>query len=149
MTEPTPPQDQTDPVTGPVHTPAPTYQEPPRYDPPPPVSQPVYIERSSRLNKVAAWVGIVAGSLFIVVVIFGAGFLTGKAMGGGHRGDHQRGHDMMMRPGAAMFPVGPPEGFQRGPAFPGPFGPGGPVIEIPRAPAGGTPGTDAPAPSRP
>jgi len=148
MSEPTPQQDQTEPVTGPVHTPAP--QEP-RYDqaPPPPAQPVVYVERASRLNKVAAWVGIVAGSLFIVVVIFGAGFLTGAAVGGGHHGGHGRGHDMMMRPGGAMIPVGPPGGFQRGPAFPGPFGPGGPVVEIPRPPAGGAPGSDSPAPARP
>ena len=47
------------------------------------------------------------------VVIFGAGFLTGKAVSNGHRGDYDRGHEMMMRPGPAMFPMGPPGGMQR------------------------------------
>jgi hypothetical protein len=145
MSEPTPPpHDQTEPATGPVMTP-PTYREPP-----PVPSQPVYVERrdSSRLNKAAAWVGIVAGSLFIVVVIFGAGFLTGKAVSNGHRGDYDRGHEMMMRPGTAMFPTGPPGGTQRGPTFSGPFGPGQ-IIEIPRPPGGAPTAPDTPAPSRP
>ncbi|KRE26830.1 hypothetical protein ASG82_09920 [Mycobacterium sp. Soil538] len=144
MSETTPPQDQNEPATGPVLTPPPTYQEPPPVPP-----QPVYVEQSSRLNKAAAWVGIVAGSLFVVVVIFGAGFLTGKAVSNGHRGDYDRGHEMMMRPGPAMFPMGPPGGMQRGPAFPGPFGPGGQIIEIPRPPGGAPTAPDTPAPSRP
>ncbi|TRW89255.1 hypothetical protein FK535_00245 [Mycolicibacterium sp. 018/SC-01/001] len=111
----------------------------------PPQPQTVYVERSSRLTKVAAWVGIVAGSLFVVVVIFGAGFFTGKAVGN-HR-DHDRGHEMMMRPGPAMFPIGPPGGFQRGPDFPGPFGPGQ-IIEIPRPPGSGPSSPDTPTPPR-
>ncbi|OKH66099.1 hypothetical protein EB72_05675 [Mycobacterium sp. SWH-M1] len=135
-----PPPDQNDPATGPVFAPPPAYTEPA-----PTPQNTVYVERSSRLTKVAAWVGIVAGSLFIVVVIFGAGFFTGKAVGN-HR-DYDRGHEMMMRPGASMFPMGPPGGFQRGPSFSGPFGPGQ-IIEIPRP--GGTPGEpDTPAPPRP
>lgn len=146
MSEPTPPpRDQTEPATGPVITP-PTYQE----TPPPVPPQPVYAEHreSSRLNKAAAWVGIVAGSLFIVVVIFGAGFFTGKAVSNNHRGDYDRGHEMMMRPGPAMFPMGPPGGMQRGPTFSGPFGPGQ-IIEIPRPPGTAPTGPDTPAPSRP
>ncbi|KMO71548.1 hypothetical protein BST22_11715 [Mycolicibacterium chubuense] len=149
MSEPTPPphdqtpHDQTEPATGPVLTPPAAYQGPPPVPP-----QPVYVERSSRLNKAAAWVGIVAGSLFIVVVIFGAGFLTGKAVSNGHRGDYDRGHEMMMRPGPAMFPMGPPGGMQRGPSFPGPFGPGQ-IIEIPRPPGGAPSAPDTPAPARP
>lgn len=135
-----PPPDQNEPATGPVFAPPPSYAEQPAaYGPP----QTVYVERSSRLTKVAAWVGIVAGSLFIVVVIFGAGFFTGKSVGN-HR-DYDRGHEMMMRPGPAMFPMGPPGGMQRGPAFPGPFGPGQ-IIEIPRPP-GGSP--DTPTTPRP
>jgi hypothetical protein len=137
-----PPPDQNEPATGPVFGPPPGYAEQPTtYGPP----QTVYVERSSRLTKVAAWVGIVAGSLFIVVVIFGAGFFTGKAVG--HHRDADRGHEMMMRPGASMFPMGPPGGFQRGPSFSGPFGPGQ-IIEIPRP--GEAPGApDTPTPPRP
>ncbi|MEH3138607.1 MAG: hypothetical protein PGN37_25060 [Mycobacterium kyogaense] len=134
------PPDQNEPVTAPVFAPPPSYSEPPPMQP-----QTVYVERSSRLTKVAAWVGIVAGSLFIVVVIFGAGFFTGKAVGD-HRGDN-RGHEMMMRPGSAMFPMGPPGGFQRGPSFSGPFGPGQ-IIEIPRPPGGAPDSPDTPTPPR-
>lgn len=144
MSEATPPQDQSEPITGPVLTPL-EQQVPP---PLPPQPQPVYVEQSHRLNKVAAWVGIVAGSLFIVVVIFGAGFFTGKAVSDGHRGDYEsRGHEMMFRPGGMpMMPMMPPGQMQRGPGNAGPFGPGGPMIVIPREPGNGpgTPGTSAP-----
>lgn len=137
--------EENEPATGPVFGP-PTYNEPPAtYAQPSSIPpQTVYVERSGRLTKVAAWVGIVAGSLFIVVVIFGAGFFTGKAVGN-HRDYDGRGHEMMMRPGTGMFPMGPPGGMQRGPAFPGPFGPGQ-IIEIPRPP-GGAP--DTPTTPRP
>ncbi|MEW5810744.1 MAG: hypothetical protein AB1925_14950 [Actinomycetota bacterium] len=137
------PSEQNEPATGPVYTAPPTYSESPPLPP-----QPVYVQQpASRLNKAAAWVGIVAGSLFIVVVIFGAGFFTGKAVGNHRNFDH--GHEMMMRPGPAMFPMGPPGGFQRGPAFQGPFGPGGQIIEIPRAPGNGSSSPDTPTPPRP
>ena len=56
-----------EPATGPVATAA-----------PPP--QPAYVEREprrSRLTAVAAWVGIVAGVVFIVAVIFFTGFILG------------------------------------------------------------------------
>ncbi|MCH9642559.1 MAG: hypothetical protein K0U69_09210 [Actinomycetia bacterium] len=111
--------------------------------------QPVYVQESSRLSKVAAWVGIVAGSLFIVVVIFGTGFVIGKQVGDGPRGHHRGGHETGRQPGPAMPPMGPRGDFERRPGFAGPFGPGGAIIEIPRPPAGGS-GPDAPAgPPRP
>ncbi len=147
MSEPTPPPEQSEPATGPVLTPQAQGPQAP-VGPPPLPPQPVHTERSNKLNKVAAWVGIVAGSVFIVVVIFGAGFLTGRQTGDWHRGGYDRGHEMM-RPGTVMFPMGPPGGFQRGPEVPGPFGPGGPVIEIPRQPGGGPGGPSTTAPSRP
>ncbi|MBX7448457.1 hypothetical protein GR927_10685 [Mycolicibacterium sp. 3033] len=145
-----PPPEENDPATGPVFPP-PGYNAPPTGYAQPSSTQPgppqtVYVERSGRLNKVAAWVGIVAGSLFIVVVIFGAGFFTGKSVGN-HRDHDGRGHELMMRPGTAMFPMGPPGGMQRGPAFPGPFGPGQ-IIEIPRPP-GGAPGGSSDTPTTP
>jgi hypothetical protein len=115
MSEPT---TTPEPATGPVTTATP--------------SQPTYVEREpvereprrSRLTAVAAWVGIVAGVVFIVAVIFFSGFILG-AHGGGHRGGHHGGGDrgfaMEHRGGPPpMFPMGP--GFERG----GPFGPGGP-----------------------
>ncbi|MCH9667261.1 MAG: hypothetical protein K0U76_01055 [Actinomycetia bacterium] len=134
-----------EPATGPVLTPPPASPQPAFAPVGPP---PVYVRESSRLNKAAAWVGIVAGSLFIVAVIFGSGFYLGKEVGDddgeGPRGHHRGGHDMMMRPGQGMPPMGPRE-FERRPGFAGPFGPGGPIIEIPRPPEGsGGPATTAP-----
>ena len=51
-----------------------------------PATAPAVVEspRHSRLNAVAAWVGIVAGVVFIVAVIFFSGFFLG-AHSGGHR----------------------------------------------------------------
>ena len=58
--------EENEPATGPVFGP-PTYNEPPAtYAQPSSIPpQTVYVERSGRLTKVAAWVGIVAGSLFL------------------------------------------------------------------------------------
>lgn len=149
MSEPTatPEQapDNSEPATGPVLTPPPVAAQ--AYQPigPP---QPVYVQESSRLSKVAAWVGIVAGSLFIVVVIFGTGFVIGKQVGDGPRGHHRGGHETGRQPGPPMPPMGPRGDFERRPGFAGPFGPGGAIIEIPRPPGGS--GPDAPAgPPRP
>lgn len=76
----------------------------------------------------AAWVGIVAGVLLIVVVIFGSGFFLGKQVGRSHdRGDRQ--HSMFDE----MKPIEPPFGrFERRmdefPRFPGlPVPPEGPT----------------------
>ena len=48
-------------------------------------------ERPSRLNQAAVWVGIIAGVVFIVAVVFFSGFFIGKHSGGyfdrDHRGD--------------------------------------------------------------
>ena len=40
--------------------------------------------KPNRLYQAAAWVAIVAGTLFIVAVIFFSGFILGKHSGGGH-----------------------------------------------------------------
>ena len=133
MTEPTSPSgtppDASEPVTGPVLTPPPAPQPALAVGAPP-----VYPQESSRLNRAAAWVGIVAGTLFIVVVIFGTGFFLGKEVSDGPRGHHRGGHEMVLRPGPGMPPMGPRGEFERRPGFAGPFGPGGPMIEIPRPP---------------
>jgi hypothetical protein len=100
---------------------------------------------------VAAWVGIVAGVVFIVSVVFFSGFILG-AHSGGHRGEHHHhggGHHdfaMMHRGGPPMFPMGP-RGEDQGPGrgFQPPFGPGGPNFQgpAPQQPTGPT--TTAPA----
>ena len=133
MTEtPTP----AEPATGPVDT------APPPPHVPPPVAEP---KRRSLLTSVAAWVGIVAGSVFVVAVIFFSGFILGAHSGGDH--GHDRRDAMMFKhrgePSFPMGPMGPTGHFERGPfVFRGPnFPPGPPPTQVPE-PA-------APAPSRP
>lgn len=141
MSEAPTPHEISEPATGPVLTPPPAAVTPPPLPP-----QTVYVQQPSRLNKAAAWVGIVAGAVFIVAVIFGSGFIVGKNVGADR--EHHRGTEMVMRPAAPMFPMPPRGEFSRGPGFPGPFGPGGPMIELrppvepggPTGPGGANPG---------
>lgn len=67
----------TEPQTGPVHTTTP----------------PTYVEtreerrRPNRVITLAAWVGIAAGVVFVVTVVFFSGFILGRSSdGGNHRG---------------------------------------------------------------
>lgn len=59
-----------------------SYQQAPQGYAYPPVGhapqQQVAPPKPSRLNKVAAWVSIVAGSIIIIVVLFGSGFYFGR-----------------------------------------------------------------------
>jgi hypothetical protein len=73
----------------------------------------VHADRSHRLYRALAWVGIAAGSLFIVATVFFSGYILGSHGGGSH------GHHMMM-----LKPFPGPDG-RRGPG--GPMGPGGPT----------------------
>lgn len=126
-------------------------ETPPSSDPDTtPVAPPVAQEprRPSRLMQTAAWVGITAGIVFIVAVVFGTGFFLGAHSDGGHYrgggGWHDR-HGMMM-----YHRDGPPHMFggpEMGPGAPA-FGPGGaggirPGTERPGAPQ--SPQTTAPA----
>src|SRR3954470_6640223 len=132
-----------EPATGPVATATPPPEAPPAV-----VAEP---RGHSRLTAVAAWVGIVAGVVFIVAVIFFSGFVLGAHSGGGHHGwrHHGGGHRdnaMMHRGGPpAMFPMMPRGQFERpGQGFGPPFGgPGGPGAEQPQGP--GAPSTSGPA----
>lgn len=112
----------TEPATGPIET----------TPPPAAVTAHGYRERRpSRLNVVAAWVGIVAGVVFVVTVIFGTGFVLGAHSGGPRGGDFgdRRGAGEMHREGPPMGPMfrpGPDFIFPGGPGgFPGGMGPGG------------------------
>lgn len=101
-------------------------------------------DRRSRLSTVLAWVGIIAGVVFIVAVVFFSGFALG-AHSGGHGGwQHHRHGDAMFHRGGPR-PMGPWQ-YPGGPMGPGQMGPGGPMGP------GGTPSptpTAPPAPSRP
>lgn len=101
--------------------------------------------RSNRLFQVAAWVAIVAGTLFIVATVFFAGFFMGRHSGHGgygHGGGHHGmqggfGGPRMMPPwGPGMGQMGP--GMGPGMGQMGPEGPGGPNAGAPNAggPAG-------------
>jgi hypothetical protein len=86
----------------------------------------------NRLTAVAAWVGIVAGAVFIVAVIFFSGFFLG-AQSGGHRGwghgDRDRDFAIIHKGGPPpMFPMGPRGDFEG----PSPRQPTGPSTTAPR-----------------
>ncbi|MBB2992226.1 hypothetical protein FHR72_003722 [Mycolicibacterium iranicum] len=131
--------DHSEPETGPVLTPPSASAAAPPAAPatvaaPGPTAYPPPQPQQPRLTRIAALVGIVAGSVFTVAVIFGTGFFVGKNVGDdGSRHPHRG--PVMVHSGPAMMPMGPPVGFERGPGFPGPFGPGGPMIDTPRPPA--------------
>lgn len=91
----------------------------------------VSAHRDHRLHRALAWVGIVAGVVFIVAVIFFAGFALGRTSGyhGWHRGygpvgAGQSGRDggcPMMRNGGMMGPGGmDPDDMRPGMMRPGP-----------------------------
>lgn len=86
---------------------------------PVPTAEPPH--KTPRVFQVAAWVAIVAGTVFIVAVIFFTGFVLGRHAGfhGGfpHHGHHKH-HAMMHQHG----PGGP--GGAGPAAFPGGGGPG-------------------------
>jgi len=135
-----------EPATGPVAT------APPPQDPPP--AAPVVRDEPhrSKVTAVAAWVGIVAGVVFIVAVIFFSGFVLG-ANSDGHRGPggHKRDHGFAVFRGGPppMFPMGPGGEFERpGPGFGPPQMPGGPRFE-PTQPGGPQSPGPTTTPSRP
>jgi hypothetical protein len=131
-----------EPATGPVVT----------AEPPPVAPTPVAVEPRghNRLTAVAAWVGIVAGVVFIVAVVFFSGFFLGAHSGGHrgwHHGDGDREFGIIHKGPPPMFPMGPPRGECERPF---PFGPGGPNFHGPQGPGPqqpGAPSTTAPRPS--
>ncbi|MEO6793234.1 MAG: hypothetical protein ABI253_04915 [Mycobacterium sp.] len=112
--------------------------ESPAPNPPPPLPPQA---KSNRLYQVAAWVVIVAGTVFVTAVIFCAGAYVSD---GGWQGHHQQQGPCMMHHGPQMGsghgPAGPGSepgwpGFR--PAGPGngPGGPGGPPPAPPAPPS--------------
>ena len=92
-------------------------------------------DRPNRLYRALAWVGIVAGSLFIVATVFFSGYVLGKnSDGGSHHGPNR----MLLMP------------FHKGMGPGGPMGPGdrmGPG-EGPRSERLTPPSVSSVAPSR-
>ena len=125
-----------EPATGPVATAKETAAAPP----------PTYAEprRHSRLTAVTAWVGIVAGVVFIVAVIFFSGFVLGAHSGGGHRGGHHRDGEVAIfhKGAAADVPDGPARRVRASrPRFPASVWPRWPELS-------GAPGASAAAAER-
>jgi hypothetical protein len=89
-------------------------------------------DRLSRLSQVFAWVGVIAGVVFVVAVIFFSGFFLGWSSGDDDYGWH-RGHGGWHRGYGGWPPdtcpmMGP--GGMTGPGGmmgPGGMGPGGPM----------------------
>jgi hypothetical protein len=114
---------------------SPTDVSPPTDDPgQPKTSRP----RPSRLNQALAWVGIVAGGVFIVAAIFFSGFFLSRSFGGPW--DEHMGPDPMaccsqMKPGEQTKPgamMGP--GGEMAPR--GQMGPGGQMTPANQMPPG-------------
>ncbi|MGZ5376904.1 MAG: hypothetical protein ACXWD8_02475 [Mycobacterium sp.] len=141
MTEPT--TSSSEPATGPVASTPP---------PPPVTTYQAEPPRRARVAVAAAWVGIVAGVVFTVAVIFFSGFILG-AHSGGHRGGpgaHKgdEGFAGIHRGPPPMFPMGPRGEFEGPGPGSGPFGPGGPRFEPTQPGSPGSPGSTT-TPSRP
>ena len=116
--------------TAPTAVPASPPPPPPPVAPPPPAHPDR--ARPTRLIQVAAWVGIVAGTVFVVAVIFFSGFILGKSSDGDrHHGPPRDDIEMFHRGGPP--PMGPPHVlFPGGPRFQG-----GPDFEIGPPPGAG------------
>ena len=109
--------------------------------PPPPRER-----RPGRLTAVAALVGIVAGTVFIVAVIFFTGFILGAhsgGHGGGHGGGERHHESMMFHRGGP--PMGPSGEFER--RLPSGFGERGEQGIQPQQPSSSS--VTTPAPARP
>lgn len=116
-------------------------------DPPPPLATGRDIpdrRRPSRLFQMLAWVGITAGVVFIVAVVFFSGFLIGKHSGPGF--GHLRGPGGMHMLHRGGPPPMIPMSEWPGRMGPGQIGPGGPAG--PGGP-GNSPTTTTPAPPTP
>ena len=88
--------------------------------------------RSNTLAQLAVWVGVIAGVVFVVAVIFFSGFVIGKHSGGDFGGRHGHGRGMYHERGPSqMGPGGMMGPGQMGPGQMGPSGPMGPGQQSP------------------
>ncbi len=70
-------------------------------------AEPVVVHRAPRVFQAAAYVAIVAGTVFVLAVIFFTGFMLGKSGGHhGHHGHHHK-HHAMVHPHHFGGPGGP------------------------------------------
>jgi hypothetical protein len=131
------PTETTGPISAQTVAPAPP-------SPPPSPVVPAQPHRPNRLNQAAAWVGIVAGAVFIVAVVFGTGFMLGKHSGGPHFDRDREAVVFKHRGPVPMGPMGPMGQFERGPFVMPP--PGLAPQQPPQSPQSpGAPTTTAPA----
>ena len=100
-----------------------------------PAAAPEVAHRNTRLYQVLAWVGIVAGALFIVAVVFFSGFFAGRTTDGygWHRGAQMGGGCPMMQ----MQPGGMGPGMMPGGMGPGGMGGPTPSSTAPMSPPAG------------
>lgn len=108
-------------------------------------------DQPNRLNQALAWVGIVAGVLFIVAAIFFSGLFIGR-VGGGYY-DWHRGYDAGQQSGGSMgsCPMKGPGGRMGHRGMNGPdskMGPGGGMMG-PGQMRPGEPSQRSPAPTTP
>jgi hypothetical protein len=86
-----------------------------------PTERTAVVEERRTVNQVLAWMGIAAGAVFIVAVVFFSGFFIGRSTDdfGGNHGYHHG------TPGPGM--MGPSMMGPQGPSGPGQMGPGSPT----------------------
>ncbi|MCV7029276.1 hypothetical protein H7I03_08715 [Mycobacterium sherrisii] len=89
-----------------------------------PVPAEPVVHRPARVFQAAAWVAIVAGTVFIIAVIFFTGFLLGRSTGHHHGHHHHHKHHAMVHPHRWGGPGGPGGGPIGGPGANQPGGPG-------------------------
>ena len=95
-------------------------------------------KRESQLNSILVWVGIVAGVMFIVALVFFSGFFIGRNSYGNFRGGYHQ-------PGM----MGPSQTGPYGQMWPGMMGPGGMMGPYGPWPGQQPPTTTAPTTPRP
>jgi hypothetical protein len=110
------------------------------------ITEPLRESRPNRLNQALAWVGIVAGGLFIVAAIFFAGFFLSWWSTGGNGHDHMGPSKMAccseMKPGEQMMKPDEhmkPGAIQMTPGEMMPGGMMGPAVHSPATAAPSTP----------